>query len=160
MTHGQRVLCLLHWHGERPHGLTALGVAPDRLTEAEEKATAALVGLPLPASWQGADPALRRQLVAACRTVPTAGLWHVTDERPAVDENRARHDCLSVLSAEWPGADLLPTEEADRLPGLAALGRLTSLVCLMPPEVWLDAEQDLLDIYDTYTVGTLPDGPF
>ncbi|MFF7382247.1 hypothetical protein [Streptomyces griseoluteus] len=160
MTQGQRVLCLLHWHGEPPYGLTALGVAPDRLAEAEEKATAALAGLALPASWQGADPALRRQFVAACRAVPTAGLWHLADERPAADEDRARHDCFHALSAEWPEADLLPAKESDRLPGLTALVRLTALVCRMPPEVWLDAEEDLLDIYDTYTVGTLPDDLF
>ncbi|MEV5803296.1 hypothetical protein [Streptomyces collinus] len=156
MTRGPRVLCLLHWHGEPPYGLTALGVAPDRLTEAEEKAAAALAGLALPASWEDADPTLRRHLVAVCRPVPTAGLWHVTDDRPALDEDRARHDCLRALTAEWPGSEPVLTEEADRLLGLTALARLTALVCRMPPEVWLEAEEDLLDIYDTYTVGTLP----
>ncbi|MEU1122886.1 hypothetical protein ABZ371_04720 [Streptomyces sp. NPDC005899] len=156
MTHDPQVLCLLHWHGEPPYGLTALGVTPDRLTEAEEKAAAALAGLALPASWADAHPALRRHLVAACRPVPTAGLRHVTDDRPALDEGRARHDCLRALTAEWPGTEPLPTEEADRLPGLTALTRLTALVCRMPPEVWPEAEEDLLDIYDTYTVGTLP----
>ncbi|MGW0287208.1 hypothetical protein ACWDXT_29420 [Streptomyces sp. NPDC003236] len=95
----------------------------------------------------------------SCRTIPTAGLWLVTDERPAVDGERARRDCLRALSAEWPGASHLSAEEADRLPGLTALGRLTALVCRMPPEVWLDTEEDLLGIYDTYTVGTLPDDP-
>ncbi|MFF8476213.1 hypothetical protein [Streptomyces sp. NPDC015414] len=159
MTHGQGVLCLLHWHGERPFGLTALGVCPDRLREAEAKTTTALAGPALPTSWQSAEPALRRRLVESCRTIPTAGLWHVTDERPAVDGERARRDCLRALSAEWPGASHLSAEEADRLPGLTALGRLTALVCRMPPEVWPDAEEDLLGIYDTYTVGTLPDDP-
>ncbi|MFC9280146.1 hypothetical protein [Streptomyces collinus] len=156
MPHGLQVLCLLHWHGEPPYGLTALGIAEDRLTEAEEKSAAALAGLALPASWAHADPALRRRLVAACRRVPTAGLWHVTDDRPALDEDRARHDCLRALAAEWPGTEPLPAEEADRLPGLTALARLTALVCRMPPKAWLEAEEDLLDIYDTYTVGTLP----
>ncbi|MET8583531.1 hypothetical protein ABZX39_22065 [Streptomyces collinus] len=155
VTHGPQVLCLLHWHGEPPYGLTALGIAPDRLTEAEEKAAAALAGLPLPASWPDADPALRRHLVAACRPVPTAGLWHVTDDRPALDEDR-RHDCLRALTAEWPDTEPLLIDETARLPGLTALVRLTALVCRMPPEVWLEAEEDLLDIYDTYTVGTLP----
>lgn len=159
VTHGPRVLCLLHWHGDSPYGLTALGIAPDRLTEAEEEAAAALAGLAFPASWEDADPGLRRHLVAACRPVPTAGLWHVTDDRPACDEDPVRHDCLRALTAEWPGTEPLLTEEADRLPGLTALLRLTALVCRMPPEVWLDAEEDLLDIYDTYTVGTLPDAP-
>lgn len=151
-----QVLCLLHWHGEPSYGLTALGIAPDRLTEAEEKAAAALADLVLPASWADADPALRRHLVAACRPVPTTGLWHVTDDRPALTEDRARYDCLRALIAEWPGTEPLLTEEADRLPGLTAVARLTALVCRMPPEVWLQAEEDLLDIYDTYTVGTLP----
>ncbi|MFG2576187.1 hypothetical protein [Streptomyces sp. NPDC048481] len=156
VTQGPRVLCLLHWHGEPPYGLTALGIAPDRLTEAEEKAAAALAGLALPGSWVDADPALRRHLVAACRPVPTAGLWHVTDDRPALDEKHARHDCLRALTAEWPGTEALPTVNADRLPGLTALARLTALVCRMRPEVWLEPEEDLLDIYDTYTVGALP----
>ncbi|MER6474090.1 hypothetical protein [Streptomyces collinus] len=150
------MLCLLHWHGERPYGLTVLGIAPDRLTEAEEKAAAALAGLSLPGLWVDVDPALRRHFVAACRPVPTAGLWHVTDDRPALDGDRARHDCLRALAVEWPGAEPLLTEEADRLPGLTALARLTALVCRMPPEVWLEAEEDLLDIYDTYTIGALP----
>ncbi|AGS67039.1 hypothetical protein B446_34290 [Streptomyces collinus Tu 365] len=159
MTHGPQVLGLLHWHGEPPYGLTVLGIAPDRLAEAEEKAAAALADLALPASWVDAEPALRRHLVAACRPVPTAGLWHVTDGRPALDEDRARHDCLRALTVEWPGTEPLLTEEADRLPGLTALTRLTALVCRMPPEVWLEAEEDLLDFYDTYTVGTLSDAP-
>ncbi|MFE5402995.1 hypothetical protein ACFQ9Z_16915 [Streptomyces sp. NPDC056580] len=63
------------------------------------------------------------------------------------------------MTAEWPGAEPLPTEEADRLPGLTSLVRLTALVCRLPPGVWLKAEEDLLDLYDTYTVGTLPDAP-
>lgn len=32
---------------------------------------------------------------------------------------------------------------------------LTALVCWMPPEILLDDEEDLPDVYDTYTVGAL-----
>ncbi|MFI5829182.1 hypothetical protein ACIA6C_18340 [Streptomyces sp. NPDC051578] len=153
MTDGPRTVCLLHWHGEPPYGLTVLGVPADRLDEAEEAAGTALAGLHLPASWQDAEPALRRSVVAACRPVPAGRLWHVTDDRPGTDAGRARRDCLRALADEWPGAE--PVADRDRLPGLEALLRLTALVCRMPPEVWLDAEEDLLDIYDTYTVGGL-----
>ncbi|MEV4921164.1 hypothetical protein AB0K47_30705 [Streptomyces tirandamycinicus] len=152
-------VCLLHWHGEPPYGLTALGIPADRVSEAEEKAASAWAGQALPATWQGADPALRRGLVAAVRPVPATGLWHMADDRPDTDESRARRDCLRALAGEWPEAEPLTAGQADRLPGLTALLRLTALVCRMPPEVWLDAEEDLLDIYDTYSVAGLPDDP-
>ncbi|WP_329201093.1 MULTISPECIES: hypothetical protein [unclassified Streptomyces] len=153
MTDLPRTVCLLHWHGEPPYGLTVLGVPADRLHEAEEAAGTALAGLHLPASWQDAEPGLRRSVVAACRPVPAARLWHVTDDRPGTGPGRARRDCLRAFADEWPGAE--PVADQDRLPGLDALLRLTALVCRMPPEVWLGAEEDLLDIYDTYTVGGL-----
>lgn len=157
MTHPPRTACLLDWHADAPYGLTVLGVPADRLTEAEEKAASALAGRPLPASWQGADPALRRRLVAACRPVPTTGLWHVSDDRPVTDERLARRDCLRALAAEWPGAEPLPADRTARLPGLSALVRLAALVCRMPPEAELDPDEDLLDVFDTYTVGGIPD---
>ncbi|MFD5426225.1 hypothetical protein [Streptomyces sp. NPDC127084] len=159
MTSRPRSVCLLDWHGEPPYGLTALGIPADRLTEAEVRAAAALAGRSLPGSWQDADPALRRRLVAACRSVPTTYLWHVADDRPDTDEVRARRDCMRAFGDERPADRLLPEDQADRLPGLTALIRLTALVCRMPPDLWLDAEEDLLDIYDTYVVGGLPDGP-
>ncbi|MFI2372746.1 hypothetical protein [Streptomyces sp. NPDC018833] len=126
---------------DTPSGVILMGVRQydpstghaDRLSEAEEKAATALVGRPLPASWRGADPALRRRFVAACRPVPTAGLWHVADDRPDTDEARARRDCLRALADEWPEAEPLPADQGDRLPGLTALLRLTALVCRMPP---------------------------
>ncbi|MFD2119417.1 hypothetical protein ACFSNO_07415 [Streptomyces cirratus] len=153
MTGRPQTVCLLHWHGEPPYGLTVLGLPADRLSEAEEAAGTALAGLVLPTSWQDADPALRRSVVAACRPVGAVRLWHVTDERPDTDAARARRDCLRALADEWPQAG--PVADQSRLPGLNALLGLTALVCRMPPEVWLDAEEDLLDIYDTYTVGGL-----
>ncbi|MET9700497.1 hypothetical protein ABZY31_26765 [Streptomyces sp. NPDC006529] len=153
MTDRPRTVCLLHWHDRPPYGLTVLGLAADRLREAEEAAGTALAGLPLPASWQDADPELRRSLVAACRPVPVLRAWHVSDDRPDTDAVRARRDCLRALAAEWPGAEPVPGQ--DRLPGLNALLRLTALVCRMPPGVRLDAEEDLLDLYDTYTGGGL-----
>ncbi|MEU7019168.1 hypothetical protein ABZ990_00730 [Streptomyces sp. NPDC046203] len=158
MTTGTRGrICLLDWHGEAPYGMTALGLTPERLAEAEETAAAALADLTIPGSWLDLDPAERRRLVAACRIIPTEGLWHVTDDRPDTDGNHARQDCLRVLADEWPYARLMTAEETGRLPGLAALARLSSVVCRMPLEVWLDAEEDLLDIYDTYSVGGMPD---
>ncbi|WP_228447186.1 hypothetical protein [Streptomyces paludis] len=157
MTDRPRAAWLLDWHTDTPYGLTALGVPADRLSEAEEKAASALAGQPLPASWQGADPALRRRLVAACRPVPTTRLWHVSDDRPVTDEARARQDCLRILATEQPEAVPLPTDQVNRLPGLTALLRLTALACRMPPEVWLGADEDLLDVFDSYTVGGIPD---
>ncbi|MEV4332002.1 hypothetical protein AB0K02_15970 [Streptomyces sp. NPDC049597] len=53
----------------------------------------------------------------------------------------------------------MPADQGDLLPGLTALLRLTAMVCRMPPALWLDAEEDLFDVYDTYTVGGLPGGP-
>ncbi|MFF4845792.1 hypothetical protein ACFY2G_38165 [Streptomyces collinus] len=61
--------------------------------------------------------------------------------RPVIEACSARHDCLRALSAEWPGTEPLLTEEADRLPGLTALARLTAMVCRLPPEVWLETEE-------------------
>ncbi|MFG2116107.1 hypothetical protein ACGFRB_26305 [Streptomyces sp. NPDC048718] len=149
---------LVDWHGELPYGATALGLTPARLAEAEEKAAAALAGLVLPASWLDVDPAERRRLVAACRIIPTEGLWHVTDDRPDTDEDRARQDCLRVLADDWPYARLMTAEETDRLPGLTALARLSAVVCRLPVDgEWLDAEEDLLDIYDTFSVGGMPE---
>ncbi|MET9852463.1 hypothetical protein ABZY57_05855 [Streptomyces sp. NPDC006450] len=152
-----QVVCVLDWHGEPPFGLTAVGFAPDRLAEAEALASAALGGLVHPASWEGADPGLRRRVVRACRPIPTEGLWHVSDDRPGTAEDRARRACLRQLADEWPQARPLAGDAA--VPGLTALVRLTALVCRMPPEILLDAEEDLLDVYDTYTVGALDAGP-
>ncbi|MCP9956594.1 hypothetical protein [Streptomyces sudanensis] len=150
------VVAVLDWHGVRPYGLTAVGVDRDRLGEAEALASAALGGpAGLPASWEDADPALRRRLVRACRVIPTAGLWHVAEEDPDTTEAGARRGCLRQLAAEWPQAEPLPAADAAGLPGLTALARLSALVCRMPPEIRLDAEEDLLDIYDRYAVGTL-----
>ncbi|MFF5444063.1 hypothetical protein [Streptomyces sp. NPDC012888] len=166
-----RVVCVLDWHGEPPYGLTAVGVAADRLAAAEALASAALAGLVPPPTWEGADPALRKRVVRACRPIPTEGLWHVSDDRPAVPPDRSHEDCLHQLATEWPHAALPPTPPAhpspggpavpgeSALPGLTALARLTALVCRMPPGVDLAAEEDLLDIYDTYTVGGLTPPP-
>ncbi|MFG3125792.1 hypothetical protein ACGFYO_27725 [Streptomyces sp. NPDC048201] len=144
---------LSYWHDVPPYGLTIVGVPTDRLDEAEEKALSALAGLVLPPAWQEAEPELRRRVVAGCRPVPTTRMWHVTSEQPDTSPVRARHDCLRLLADEWPDAE--PFADPDRWPGLTALVRLTALVCRMPPEIWLDAEEDLLDIYDRYVVGLL-----
>ncbi|OEJ30142.1 hypothetical protein [Streptomyces subrutilus] len=152
-----QVVCVLDWHGEPPYGLTAVAVAPDRLAEAEALAFTALGGFVHPASWEGADPELRTRVVRACRPIPTEGLWHVSHDRPGVTEERSRRACLRQLTEEWPHARPLAQHEAG--PGLAALVRLTALVCRMPPEILLDAEEDLLDVYDTYTVGGPDVGP-
>lgn len=144
------------WHDAPPYGLTVVGVAADRLDEAESLASAALAGLVPTGSWERTDPELRRRVVRACRPVPTEGLWHVSDDRPEVSEERSRRDCLAQLGDEWPHARPLHEERAAG-PGLTALVRLSALVCRMPPGVLLDAEEDLLDVYDTYTVGGMPD---
>jgi hypothetical protein len=44
-------------------------------------------------------------------------MWHVTDERPAADEDRALQDRMRALTDEWPGAELLLAQEADCRPG-------------------------------------------
>ncbi|EFG05065.1 hypothetical protein CRV15_35750 (plasmid) [Streptomyces clavuligerus] len=140
-----------HWHGEHPFALTVLALPPERLAEAEEHALAALGGQRLPDSWEDADPLLRRRLVGWCRNIPTEGLWHLTDEDSGTTEAEAHHRLLERTAQEWEFGRG-PTAGA-ALPGLLALVRLSALVCRMPPDIWLDADEDLLDIYDRYTVG-------
>lgn len=133
------------WHHEPPYGLTVVGVAADRLDEAEALASAALAGLVPPASWERTEPELRRRVVRACRSIPTEGLWHVSDDRPEVSEDRSRRDCLAQLRDEWPHAHLLHEGRAAG-PRLTALARFSALVCRMPPGVLLDTAEDLLDL--------------
>ncbi|MEE1755287.1 hypothetical protein [Streptomyces sp. SP18CS02] len=152
---GSEIVYALVWHGEPPYGLTAVGLAADRLEEAETLASDALDGRALPDSWEEMEPQSRRCVVRACRPIPTEGLWHVSDDRPDVAEEHSRRDCLARLRDEWPHAS--PPAGRGAGPGLTALARWSALVCRMSPDVLLDVEEDLLDIYDTYTVGGLAD---
>ncbi|MGW7262277.1 hypothetical protein [Streptomyces sp. NPDC054842] len=141
------------WQEEPPYTLTAVSLAAENLEEAEALAWEAVGGLALPKSWEAMHPQARRCLVRACRRIPTEGLWHVQDDRAQVSEERSRRDCFAQLKDEWPHASPLMGRDAG--PGMTALTRLSALVCRMAPEVVLDADEDLLDIYDTYTVGGL-----
>lgn len=150
---GSEIVYALVWHEQPPYGLTAVGLTADRLEEAEALALAALGGLVLPESWEELESQSRRRVVRACRPIPTQGLWHVGDDRLEVAEARSRRDCFAQLRDEWAHARPLVGRGAG--PGLTALARLSALVCRVSPEVLLDVEEDLLDIYDTYTVGGL-----
>ncbi|MEU1039148.1 hypothetical protein [Streptomyces sp. NPDC005907] len=141
------------WQEEHPYSLTAVSLAADRLEEAEVLAWDAVGGLVLPKSWAELHPQARRCLVRACRRIPIEGLWHVQDDRTQVSEERSRRDCFAQLKDDWPHASPLTGRDAG--PGMGALTRLSALVCRMSPGLLLDADEDLLDIYDTYTVGGL-----
>ncbi|MFG2332870.1 hypothetical protein ACGFMM_25040 [Streptomyces sp. NPDC048604] len=154
---GSEIVYAFVWHREPPYALTAVGLAADRLEEAEALAADALDGLVLPESWEGMEPELRRRVVRACRPIPTEGLWHVSDDRSEVPEERSRRDCLAQLRDEWAHAS--PLAGRGNGPGLTALAQLSALVCRVSPDVLLDAEEDILEIYDTYTVGGLADIP-
>ncbi|MGW3956536.1 hypothetical protein ACWEKM_37835 [Streptomyces sp. NPDC004752] len=162
----------------------------EKADAAERAATSALTETAGLTSWLALPVSVRRQLVRACRSVPTLGMYCVIDDewssttrsdflQAAVDETAeqflsflpgrtACHLLLTEPSEEfhdalrsdfWDEGTRPRFIERSSFPGLRELVRLTAVACRETQDR-TDApeDEDLLEIYDTYTVGALSSG--
>ncbi|MEU2359477.1 hypothetical protein ACFU90_07190 [Streptomyces noursei] len=179
----ERMLWLLHSDTSSHHPqLTLVAIDGADASRAERTARTAFERTPAPRSWLESSPLVRRRLVGACRTVPTIELIHLADVEPAHLPEESFRLCLSQIAEEGPGGRFVvalttvpqdnratAAEAArgvlrDRIDGFAspeqwvglrALAALTNVVCRETATVDLPDDEDLLAVYDRYTVGEL-----